>query len=215
MKKLIDIKGYWDMSGDFRFNDNDMWEGKALLDEDGWFEGVAVDPNSSYGKDRLIFGIYHPDKIIELYKFTPIDVSSPFLFHGMKLNKGYDGPFATIGLFGTNPCGVSRIVVEEKEAVKDNDILELETRINNYKQNTMDDVGKQFYENSLAIRNILCEVILRNYEGRLFTEEETIKIDGEVEPVNNRVIDATANEAAKRFVRQLTRHEETDDELPF
>ena len=57
MTKLMDIKGYWNMSGSFEFNDNDMWEGKILLDEDGWFEGIVVDPNSSYTEDRCIFGV--------------------------------------------------------------------------------------------------------------------------------------------------------------
>ena len=56
MAKLMDIKGYWDMSYGYDFNDNDMWEGKILLDDDGWFEGTVVDPNSSYTEDRFIFG---------------------------------------------------------------------------------------------------------------------------------------------------------------
>ena len=59
MAKLMDIKGYWDMSGSFNFNDNDMWEGKILLNDDGWFEGIVVDPNSSYTEDRFIFGVYY------------------------------------------------------------------------------------------------------------------------------------------------------------
>ena len=84
MAKLMDIKGYWDMSGSFNFNDNDMWEGKILLNDDGWFEGIVVDPNSSYTEDRFIFGVYHPEKVIELFKFTPIDVSAPFVFHGKR-----------------------------------------------------------------------------------------------------------------------------------
>ena len=66
MEKLNDIAGYWDMSGNYKFNDTNMWEGKILLDESGWFEGIVKDPNSAYTGPRLVFGIYHPEKIIEL-----------------------------------------------------------------------------------------------------------------------------------------------------
>ena len=31
MSKLVDIKGFWDMSYGYDFNDNDMWEGKIQL----------------------------------------------------------------------------------------------------------------------------------------------------------------------------------------
>lgn len=41
MGKLNDIKGYWNMSGGWDFNDNDMWEGRIILEEDGWFEGIV------------------------------------------------------------------------------------------------------------------------------------------------------------------------------
>ena len=91
MTKLNDIKGYWDATYSYDFNDINMWEGQILLEEDGWFEGIVVDPKSSYTKDRFIFGVYHPDKVIELFKFTPVSVSNPFVFHGKRDAKGYDG----------------------------------------------------------------------------------------------------------------------------
>ena len=67
MSKLVDIKGYWNefnikdyinKSCGNDFNDNDMWEGKLLLEDDGWFEGIVVDPFSSYIENRFVFGIY-------------------------------------------------------------------------------------------------------------------------------------------------------------
>ena len=73
MSKLVDIKGYWNMSGGYDFNDNDMWEGKLLLEDDGWFEGIVNDPTSPYTGDRMVFGIYHPTKIIELLNINNID----------------------------------------------------------------------------------------------------------------------------------------------
>ena len=91
MSMLKDIKGYWNVGYSYDFNDVNMWEGQILLEEDGWFEGIVVDPKSSYTEDRFIFGVYHPDKVIELFKLTPINISSFFVFHGKKSEKGYDG----------------------------------------------------------------------------------------------------------------------------
>ena len=55
MAKLMDIKGYWGVSFG-PYNENDIWEGKILLNDDGWFEVIVVDPNSSYKGDRLVYG---------------------------------------------------------------------------------------------------------------------------------------------------------------
>lgn len=220
MSKLNDIKGYWDMSYGYDFNDNDMWEGKILLEEDGWFEGIVVDPNSSYKEDRFIFGVYHPTKVIELFKFTPIDVSAPFVFHGNRDAKGYDGQFETIGLFGSMPCGVSHIITQDAEVMRGNvetEVEELKSKIQKYKNNTMDEVGKSFYDNSIAMRNSMCQIILRNYEGRGFTKEESQEIMEECQPVNNRVMQATEEEA-KKLVKRMPRKTfiaDDDDDLPF
>lgn len=219
MSKLNDIKGYWDMSYGYDFNDNDMWEGKILLEEDGWFEGIVVDPHSSYKEDRFIFGVYHPTKVIELFKFTPIDVSAPFVFHGNRDVKGYDGQFETIGLFGSMPCGVSHIITQDAEVVRGNvetEVEELKARIQKYKDHTMDEVGKSFYDNSIAMRNSMCQIILRNYEGRGFTKEESQQIMEECQPVNDRVQKATEEEA-KRLVKKMPRNTfiDDDDDLPF
>lgn len=205
------------MSGSFEFNDNDMWEGKILLDEDGWFEGIVVDPNSSYTEDRFIFGVYHPEKVIELFKFTPINVSAQFVFHGKRDAKGYDGEFETIGLFGAMPCGVSHIITQYAESVRENteaETNELEKRIQRYKQSIMDETGKEFYDNSIAMRNSMCQIILRNYEGRGFTSEETQQIMEECQPVNDRVMTATEEEA-KRLVKKMPKNLFEDDDLPF
>lgn len=62
----------------------------------------------------------------------------------------------------------------------------------------MDDVGREFYDNSMALRSSMCKIILRNYEGRGFTQEESDSIMEECGPVNDRVM-ASTEEAAKEF----------------
>jgi len=218
MSKLNDIKGYWDMSYGYNFNETDMWEGKILLEEDGWFEGIVVDPNSSYKEDRFIFGVYHPTKVIELFKFTPIDVSSPFVFHGKRDAKGYEGQFEAIGLFGSMPCGVSHIITQDAELNRGNvelEVKELQAKIKRYKESIMDEAGKSFYDNSIAMRNSMCQIILRNYEGRGFTQDEGEKIMEECQPVNERVTKATSDEV-KRLVKTMPKSSFLDDDdLPF
>ena len=218
MAKLMDIKGYWNMAYGWDFNDKDMWEGQILLQDDGWFEGIVVDPNSSYKEDRFIFGVYHPEKVVELFKFTPISVSAPFVFHGKRDAKGYDGQFETIGLFGTMPCGNSHIITQYAETVRqgiDEESQKLEAKIQRYKDSIMDEPGKEFYENSIAMRRTMVESILRNYEGRGFTQDEIDELRGEFEPVNDRVMQSTEEEVKKLVKKMPDTMFDDDDELPF
>jgi len=39
-------------------------EGQILLQDDGWFEGIVVDPSSSYTEDRFIFDVYYLEKVV-------------------------------------------------------------------------------------------------------------------------------------------------------
>lgn len=175
MTKLMDIKGYWDMSYGDNFNDRDMWEGQILLEDDGWFEGVVVDPNSSYTEDRFVFGVYYPEKVMELFKFTPIKINSPFVFHGKRDAKGYYGKFEAIGFFGPTPCGNCHMITQYAEVDRgnvDEEVRTLEAKIQRYKSHIMDKAGRVFYEDTIAIRKELAESILKNHGGKGVTSEE-------------------------------------------
>lgn len=120
MSKLFDIKGYYDSSYEYQFNDRNMWEGKILVEDDGWFLGIVKDPSSmSYTDDRFVFGVYYPGKVIRLFKWTPTSYSSPFVFHGKKSDDGYQGEFEVIELYGSMPFGVSRIITQEADKVRE------------------------------------------------------------------------------------------------
>lgn len=166
MTKLIDIKGYWDMSIIYNFNERNMWEGQILLQEDGWFEGIAINSNGTYKDDRFIFGVYHPEKDIELFKFTPISVSSPFVYHGKRDVKGYDGRFETIGAV-TVPCGNSHIITQYAEDVRKNIEEEtklLESRIERYKSSIMDEFGQKYYNNIITKRSSMTKQVIMSEE---------------------------------------------------
>lgn len=220
MSKLNDIKGYFDSSFQYRFNDNDMWEGQILLEDDGWFEGVVKDPSSkSYTEDRFVFGIYYPEKFIELFKWTPTSYSSPFVFHGKRDAKGYDGEFEVIGLAGSMPYGVCHIITQEASLVRDGvdeEAEDVKRRIERYKVLLMDSVGREFYDNSIAMKNSMAKILLRNYEGKGFTPEESQAIMEECGPINDRVLERTANEI-RQYVKtpRIFDNPMDDDELPF
>ena len=207
MTKLIDINGYWNAFYEWNFNDQNMWEGQILLQDDGWFEGIVVDPNSSYKDDRFIFGVYYPDKIIELFKLTPQSINNPFVFHGKRDAKGYDGQFEIIGLFGPKPYGNCHIITQFAEAVRqgtEEESQKLESKIQRYKDSMMDETSKQFYENYIAIRTMI-KSVLRNYEGRNFNPEEIDEFRQEFEPVNDKVIYSNV-EKVKRLVKKNVRY---------
>lgn len=214
MKKLMDIKGYWNFAGDYSFNDNEMWEGKILLDEDGWFEGIANDPNSGYTKDRLIFGVYHPGKIIELVKVSPKVVSDPFVFRGKRDVKGYDGKLSVIGLCGEMDCGVCHIITQYAEDEKNNDrnieeeIKDLLKRIEAFKATSDYD---DLYNYSYNMKDALSEVALRQYEKRPFSPEEAQKIIEKTQPVEEKVVTSTLD-GIKKLIKK---GDNLETDLPF
>lgn len=219
MVQLNDIKGYWDMSYSHNFNDRDMWEGQFLLYEDGWFEGIVVDPNSPYVGDRLIFGAYFEELAIELLKATPSDISDPFIFRGKRDAKGYDGKFSVISLFGESVCGVCHIitqVTEKKDDINQNDIVQLEARIKNFKDN-MDETLQNLYGNTLAMRSQYIELIKRQYQGKTFSAVEMDKIKEVTDPIAEKVFDETVTyveESVKKLSNQR-KSKKNDDSLPF
>ena len=79
----------------------------------------------------------------------------------------------------------------------------------------MDETGKEFYENSIAIKRTMVESILRNYEGRGFTQEEIDELKEEFEPVNDRVMHSTEEEVRKLVKKMPDFMFDDDYELPF
>ncbi len=224
MSKIMNITGYWNMDWSGQYNEKDMWEGKILLEEDGWFEGLVVDPYSSYKEDRFVFGVYFPDKFIKLYKMTPLNISSPFVFSAFKEKDEYNGNFDVIGMFGTRPYGATSITTEPILKDVDEEITTLKERKEKYINEVMDYTNKEFYGNSLDMRNSMCKILLANYEGRKFSTEEVNEIMEECQPVNQRVFDSTLDEIFGRvdsLVEEMSDEEKQafkkmmEEDLPF
>lgn len=220
MARLIDIKGYWNQNDEYIFNDTDMWEGKLLLEDDGWFEGIVTDPYSQYTGDRFIFGIYHPTKIIELFKVSPSIVSDPFVFRGRRDAKGYDGEFSIIGLLSEHKYGVSHLITQDVDYLKENNYQEVASRnIDTEKEELLNRIElfknnntfSYLYENTKGMRSNLSQYVLRKYYGERFTKEQ---IESFLEPVSDKVKE-TANSAVLKLYLLSRLSYYYDDDIGF
>lgn len=197
MERIYDIKGYWNDKFETKYTGDKSWSGKIKVDEDGWFEGVVVDSNSTYTKERFVCGIYHEGKVFELYKLTPMDISSPFVFHCECETGGYEGKFDVIGLFGSNTLGCSRICTREIKGSSEevsNAIDYLNESIKENKESIFDDTCKTFYENAYAQKKSLSRIVLKNYLNEKYTQEEIDEILAETQDVKKKVIEQTLEE---------------------
>ncbi len=199
MTKLMNIKGNWNMDYSRNFNDKDMFEGQILLQDDGWFEGIVVNPNIPHKEDAFIFGFYYPEKIIKLFKFTPLSISYPFIFYGKKDSNGYEGKFETINLlFQKKLCGNSRIMTQYLKTVErenDEESQKLMFKIERYKYSVMDEICEEYYEDSICMRKIMTESVLKNSEESKFHQEE-------FEPTNN-IVKPSTEEKVKKLVKKV------------
>lgn len=215
MSKLVDIKGYWNLTLNPTI-ESDMWCGKILLEDDGWFEGIVNEPNSSYIGDRMVFGIYHPEKIIELLKISPEDVSNPLIFRGKKSSNGYEGEFSVITLVGEELFGSCLLVTQAAEPLKESNLElekeELMKKISKFKEKN---AFKDLYENYLAVRSLMTKILLNNFSGESFNSEELEEIMKEFQPINKKVEELTMEESRQFIKRMSSTFIPDDDDFPF
>lgn len=218
MSKIVDIKGYYNHFDEYRFDEKHMWEGRIILEDDGWFEGVSRDSIDIVGQDDLIFGVYHEGKVIELLKIEVNNTLGPYVYRVITNEKGYAGTISSLSLFGESPCGVSYIVTGEKAKLK-NKCFNVSKNINEKTQDIKDRVEKftidnadciHLYANTKVIRESLTKYVLDRYEGQKFTKGE---IEGIVEPVKDIVIEKTISRV-KTLTKELELKFKNDD-MPF
>ena len=214
MSKIKKVECYWYNSG----VNNGNWVGKILVDDDGWFEGIVVDSDSACLEHRFVFGVYHEDRVIDLFKLAPISLSNPLRFFGNKENGTYDGEFSVIAENGEFLYGDFRIMTTSLNIFMENEEGEreyLKSSIEQWKSSIMDDACKQLYQNILSIRNIMTEITLKNHEGRGFNLEEVQRILNEFQP--DAIIIGEQNEfiKGKNLIKRFSNIELEEVDLPF
>lgn len=171
MAKLLDISGLWIWPDGDDFEENNIWQGHILLEEDGWFEGIVVNTNSSYKEDKFVYGFYTPEKYIELFKIVPSKVGSNFVYYGSKDAMGYGGHYEAFGSFGFIACGNSYLFIRDTQLSRSYPfaINDLKMRIKNYKKQNMDEESQRFYYYYFSRRSELCQI---NFEVNILPDDE-------------------------------------------
>lgn len=121
MERYFELTGYWNLVGEYNFTEQRKWQGQIVLNEDGWFEGIAHDLDSSKNTYRMIFGRYNEEDGIYLYKMAPRTLCEPQIISGTKTKDGLDGEIIALSFRGATSIGVSRIITKEidKEEIPD------------------------------------------------------------------------------------------------
>lgn len=151
MDTIIKINATWKIG-----EQTDSWEATAIVNEDGWFEGIAFDTGSLiYTGERFIFGAYSLEKAISFLKITPHQISAPLIFTANKKDDEYIGEISKLILHGQEKIGTTVIAAEEVQENPE----EVDQMIKNYKSHMFDEYSRMIYEISMESKNQMIELV--------------------------------------------------------
>ena len=183
MGKLIDIKIYHNSSLNHHI-DNNRWEGKIILEEDNWFEGIVKENNDCDSEDNLIMGIYNPNSDIELFLFSPKFDKNVFLFRAKRDTKNYSGELLMLTNDGEHYLGTNNIITSDIEyhTLENNNVdnnqnitlakTELLRNIKTFKEFP---VYHSFYKNTI-LKKYLSQTIVSRYDKTSKISENESKV---------------------------------------
>lgn len=156
------ISGSWSSNESDNFSPMDAWEAEVLLNENGWFEGIAFDINPFTEIGRFVYGIYHPDNVIKLFRFWEVGEVSPFILYGE--NESSINGMEILESKGENG-EQTQIKVESvfDDSTERKDALAL--KIQEIKSQTLYGGSLKFYSESFAVRDNLSAAILETYKN--------------------------------------------------
>lgn len=156
------------------------WSGKIVIDDTGWFEGYLKRPESTNGwtEDYLFtFGIYHPNKVLDLYICSSTNIY-PNVFKGELIGSKYVGKLSEF-YSNTDDMYTNSLSIKESKSniakVKDKtDALKKqikEKELHRFEENRLrTNFYNKVYENRIALNDIL----VKASEGITFTEEDRL-----------------------------------------
>ena len=168
------------------------FSGYMLLNKDGWFEGIVNDVineeyyrynnenNIQHSENKLIYGIYHENKYLELLKISPQGKVDPLALRAIniqslnnfqkdnwvteEIEENYDmiGPTRVIG-FRECHFGYNYITFKKINLSKNNiDINELTNTIDKLKK---EDLYSEVYDRMIAYKDELDDELQKIYEN--------------------------------------------------
>lgn len=157
------ISGSWSSNESSDFSTIDTWEGEMLLNENGWFEGIVYDVNPFAEVGRFVYGVYHPDNVIKVFRFLEIGENAPFVLYGEN-ETSLDG---VEHLEGRGEEGEQiQIKVESLPADSIERRRALALKIQGVKFQTLFEESLKFYSESFAMQDSLSAAILEAYKNR-------------------------------------------------
>ena len=140
-RQILEIKGYYNSSSEYEFNDSNSWTGQILLNDDLTFEGIVVDKGKN--DDRLITGTLIDYQGISLIKFNLLGFD-PCSFYGFSDGEQILGLFDAMTPFRVITCGTCKILLSTSEKDKDFE-AHLEERLASFRSQ-MDHFNKSLYK---------------------------------------------------------------------
>ena len=125
MTRLFDFDCYW-----FKGHEDEMLRGQFLLNEEGWFEGVAA--NIFHGKkigESMIYGVCKENEGIEILRISSEEGVPAFSLSGVKTPEGFEGQSYMIlplcGEFVKMACTEFFVTIQDVEKIgqRDRDIM--------------------------------------------------------------------------------------------
>ncbi len=159
MKSINKINGY--IHG---FDNQNLFEGRLLLDDEGWVEGI-INPLDKEEEKKLIFGFFYHEKVIELFELSPINNYSTLNFHVEKSSNYYTGEILIMNESNQHLYGLCSIIIQNQELNSENTFCEierLEYEIEELKKN-MDLYGETFYNAVIQNKDRIKRVVVDSY----------------------------------------------------
>lgn len=155
---LKDLSIYWEQNraASKRYH---LSKSFIMVQKKGWFEGFMKEESFSSEKNEIgfIFGIYFPDRMIDLFSCSDNFISR---FYCEKDASYYHGNFSSIGPYKEIPSGQCSIMISDYSTYSEKEISD-KTSIS---KSFMGDRGNIFYHHMLVKRDQF--IILEGYQNR-------------------------------------------------
>lgn len=167
MKYINKINGY------IHGYDNQMlFEGMILIDDEGWVEGILTSPNKD--SKKFVFGFSYNEKVIELFGLALSNNNVALNFHVEEQSDEYNGQVLAINEVNQQLYGLCSLVMKDQELSSDFEVDKLEEKIESFKNN-MDLYGKAFYIGTIKNKDRIIKSIIDDYNVNLKMKKQLKK----------------------------------------
>lgn len=167
MKSINKINGYIHGYGNYV-----LFDGKLLVNDDGWIEGVLNSPNKNL--KIFVFGFSYNEIVIELFGLTLSNNNMTLDFHVEKQFDEYNGQVLAIKEKSQQLYGLCSLVTKRQELFSDSEVDKLEEEKERFKNN-MDLYGKALYIGTIKNKDIIIKSIIDDYNANLEMKKQLKK----------------------------------------